>query len=240
MANELNGATVIILGGSSGIGLATAQAAQAAGAKVAITGRDAARLAAARKVLGGEVRTEQFDAAHERPAREFFESFTKIDHIFSTAGTLVLDPKLAPSRTELRPAMGVRFWAALYAAKYGAPKMNARGSLVFMSGTAARRPLAGAAVASASCGAVESFARSLVLDLAPIRVNVIQPGYVDTPLFDGFFGDQRDAILKAAGDKLPVKRVGRPDEIADAVLFLMKNGYVNGTVLTIDGGGLLV
>lgn len=240
MTRNLNGRTVVILGGSSGIGLATAQAAQAEGAEVIITGRHAARLASARDALGGNVRTRQFDAAHETPMREFFDSLPHVDHIFSTAGTLVHDAKLAPARSTLRPAMGVRFWAALYACKYGAPKIRAGGSLVFMSGTAARRPLAGAAVASASCGAVESFARAMVLDLAPVRVNVIQPGYVDTPLFDTLLGDQRDAILAAAGAKLPVGRIGRAEEIADAVLFLMKNGYVNGTMLTVDGGGLLV
>jgi NAD(P)-dependent dehydrogenase (short-subunit alcohol dehydrogenase family) len=240
MGNSLSDKTIVVLGGSSGIGLATALAAQAEGAEVLITGRDAERLARARAALGGQVRTAQFDAAHETPTREFFASIPHVDHIFSTAGTLVHDAKLTPSRTELRPAMGVRFWAALYACKYGAPRIRAGGSLVFMSGTAARRPLAGAAVASASCGAVESFARAMVLDLAPIRVNIIQPGYVDTPLFDALLGDQRDAVLAAAGEKLPVGRVGRPEEIADAVLFLMKNGYVNGTTLTVDGGGLLV
>ncbi|MGD9601042.1 MAG: SDR family oxidoreductase [Gammaproteobacteria bacterium] len=240
MDERLNGKMIVILGGSSGIGLATALAARAAGAEVAITGRNAARLARARELLGGETRTAQFDAAHETPAREFFESLPHIDHIFSTAGTLVHDPKLAPARAQLRPAMGVRFWSALYACKYGAPRIRPGGSLVFMSGTAARRPLAGAAVASASCGAVESFMRAMVLDLAPLRVNVVQPGYVDTPLFDALLGEQRDAVLQAAGEKLPVGRVGRPEEIADAVLFLMRNGYVNGTILTVDGGGTLV
>ena len=83
-------------------------------------------------------------------------------------------------------------------------------------------------------------ARAMALDLAPLRVNVIAPGYVDTPLFDALLGEQRDAVLAAAGSKLPVGRVGRAEEIADAVLFLMKNAYVNGTILTVDGGGLLV
>ncbi len=236
----LSGKRVVVLGGSSGIGLATARMALAEGAEVAITGRDAARLAKACESLGGAVVTGQFDAAHERPSEEFFKSLPHIDHVFSTAGTLVMDAKLSPSRPELRPAMGVRFWSALYAAKFGAPKMRPGGSFVFMSGTAARRPLAGASVASASCGAVESFARALALDLAPLRVNIIAPGYVDTPLFDAFLGEQKHAVLAAAGEKLPVKRVGTAEEIAEGVLFLMKNGYVNGTVLTLDGGGLLV
>ena len=134
MSGSLNGKTVIVLGGSSGIGLATAQAAQAEGAEVMITGRDEARLGRAREALGGKIRTGQFDAAHENPTREFFASIPYIDHIFSTAATLVGDVKLSPSRTELRPAMGVRFWAALYACKYGAPKMRAGGSLVLCPG----------------------------------------------------------------------------------------------------------
>ncbi|MGB1880635.1 MAG: SDR family oxidoreductase, partial [Gammaproteobacteria bacterium] len=95
-------------------------------------------------------------------------------------------------------------------------------------------------VASASCGAVDALARALALDLAPIRVNTIAPGYVDTPLFDGLLGDQRDSVLAAAAERLPVKRIGQPEDIADAVLFLMRNGYVNGINLVVDGGGLLV
>ena len=237
---SMHNATVIILGGSSGIGLATAQAVQAAGAKVVITGRDAARLENARVALGGNADARQLDAADEAGTRELFAGLPAIDHVFITAGQLVLDGKLAPATASLHPALDTRFWGALYAAKYAAPKIRPGGSITFMSGTASRRPLPGASVATASCGAVDAFARALALDLAPIRVNTIQPGYTDTPLFDGIFGDQRDAVLAAAGAKLPVGRIGRPDEIAHAVLFLMTNGYVTGINLVVDGGGLLV
>lgn len=236
----MHNTTVIILGGSSGIGLATAQAAQAEGAKVVITGRNAARLENARVALGASADARLLDAADESGTRDLFAGLPAIDHVFITAGQLVLDGKLAPDTASLHPALDTRFWGALYAAKYAAPKIRPGGSITFMSGTASRRPLPGAAVATASCGAVDAFARALALDLAPIRVNTIQPGYVDTPLLDGIFGDQRDEILAAAGAKLPVGRVGRPDEIAQAVLFLMKNGYVTGINLVVDGGGLLV
>ncbi len=118
--------------------------------------------------------------------------------------------------------------------------MNGTGSITFMSGTAACRPIAGASVASASCGAVDAFARALAVDLAPIRVNTIQPGFVDTPLLAGVLGAQRADVLAATAARLPVRRVGKPEDIADAVLFLMKNGYVNGITLTVDGGGLLI
>jgi NAD(P)-dependent dehydrogenase (short-subunit alcohol dehydrogenase family) len=232
--------TVVILGGSSGIGLATAKAAQAEGARVIITGRSAQRLQAARGELGNVARTVVLDVADESGTRAFFQELDHLDHLFITAGTLIKDSRLAPESAVLRPAMDTRFWGALYAAKYGAPKMNGSGSITFMSGTAARRPLAGVSIASASCGAVEAFARALAVDLAPIRVNTIQPGFVDTPLLDDVLGAQRTEILAAAAARLPVRRIGRPEEVADAVLFLMKNGYVTGITLTIDGGGLLV
>lgn len=237
---SLKNATVVILGGSSGIGLATAKAARAEGAQVLITGRSAQRLQTARADLGGTVRTVVLDVADETGTRTFFQELHHLDHVFITAGTLVKDSRLAPDSAALRPAMDTRFWGALYAAKYGALKMNGSGSIVFMSGTAGQRPLDGASVASASCGAVEAFARALAVDLAPIRVNTIQPGFVDTPLLDEVLGAQRAEILAAVATRLPVRRIGRPEEIADAVLFLMKNGYVTGITLTIDGGGLLV
>lgn len=237
---KLTDQTVVVLGGSSGIGLATARAARAAGARVIISARGAERLAAAARELGEGVGTVVLDAADEAGTADFFAGLDSLDHLFITAGTLVLDSRLAPATATLAPALETRFWGAVHAARYAAPKMRAGGSITFMSGTAGRRPLPGAAVATASCGAVDALARALALDLAPLRVNTIQPGYVDTPLFDDLFGAERDAILAAAGARLPVGRIGRPEEIADAVLFLMGNGYVTGINLVVDGGGLLV
>jgi NAD(P)-dependent dehydrogenase (short-subunit alcohol dehydrogenase family) len=232
--------TVVVLGGTSGIGLATAKAAQAEGAQVLVTGRSRERLQAAHAELGSGARAVALDVADEAGTRALFEGIGRIDHVFITAGSVALDARLAPDSASLRPAMDVRFWGAFNAAKYGAAKMNAGGSITFMSGTTARRPLRGAAVATASCGAVEAFARSLAIDLAPIRVNTLQPGYVDTPMLDELLGEARVAIKQEAGARLPVGRIGQPEELADAVLFLMKNGYVTGITLTVDGGGLLV
>jgi len=230
--------TVVILGGSSGIGLATAQAALAAGAKLIITGRSRERLEAARVKLQADVRTVALDVTEEAGTRALFAGFERVDHVFITAGMVTFDPKLAPASDTLRPALDQRFWGALYAAKYAATKMGAGGSITFMSGTTAIRPLPGASVATASCGAVEAFARSLALDLAPVRVNTIQPGLVDTPFLD-LLGDRRQAIIDDYSRRLPVGRPGRPEEIADAVLFLMRNQFVTGITLTVDGGGVL-
>jgi NAD(P)-dependent dehydrogenase (short-subunit alcohol dehydrogenase family) len=235
---SLKDQTVVILGGSSGIGLATAKAALAEGARVIITGRSRDKLERARTALETDVRTVALDVTDEAGTRDLFAGFPHVDHVFITAGTVAFDPKLAPASDTIRSAIDMRFWGALYAAKYAAPKMGAGGSITFMSGTTAIRPLPGASVATASCAAVEAFARSLAVDLAPIRVNTIQPGLVDTPFLD-VLGDKRDAIIQDYSRRLPVKRPGRPEEIADAVLFLMKNGFVTGITLTVDGGGVL-
>jgi NAD(P)-dependent dehydrogenase (short-subunit alcohol dehydrogenase family) len=235
---SLENKTVVILGGSSGIGLATARAALAEGARIIVTGRSRERLETAMEDLGRRCRTVSLDVTDESGTRALFAELPHVDHLFITAGTVSFDPKLAPDMAAVRPAIETRFWGAFFAAKFAAAKMGEGGSITFTSGTTAARPLRGASVATASCGAVEAFARSLAVDLAPIRVNTIQPGLVDTPFLDGL-GERRDAIIAEYAQRLPVRRAGRPEEIAQAVLFLMKNGFVTGITLTVDGGGLL-
>ena len=229
---------VVILGGSSGMGLATAKAAKADGARVVIAGRSRERLQAARAVLGDEVRTVALDVGDEIGTRALFSELGPVDHVFITAGAVLFDPKLAPDAASVRPALDTRFWGAFNAAKSAAATMSTGGSITFTSGTAAMRPIRGASVAGASCGAVEAFARSLAVDLAPIRVNTIQPGLIDTPFLDTL-GERRSAIIAEYSRRLPVGRVGRTEDVADAVLFLMKNGFVTGITLTVDGGGVL-
>jgi len=229
---------VVILGGSSGMGLATAKAAKADGARVVIAGRSRERLQAARAVLGDGVRTVALDVGDEMGTRALFSELGPVDHVFITAGAVLFDPKLAPDAASVRPALDTRFWGAFNAAKFAAANMSTGGSITFTSGTAAMRPIRGASVAGASCGAVEAFARSLAVDLAPIRVNTIQPGLIDTPFLDTL-GERRSAIIAEYSRRLPVGRVGRTEDVANAVLFLMKNGFVTGITLTVDGGGVL-
>jgi len=229
---------VVVLGGSSGMGLATAKAAKADGARVVIAGRSRERLQAARAVLGDGVRTVALDVGDEMGTRALFSELGPVDHVFITAGAVLFDPKLAPDAASVRPALDTRFWGAFNAAKFAAANMSTGGSITFTSGTAAMRPIRGASVAGASCGAVEAFARSLAVDLAPIRVNTIQPGLIDTPFLDTL-GERRSAIIAEYSRRLPVGRVGRTEDVADAVLFLMKNGFVTGITLTVDGGGVL-
>jgi NAD(P)-dependent dehydrogenase (short-subunit alcohol dehydrogenase family) len=235
---SLANTTVVILGGSSGIGLATAKAAKAEAARVVITGRSPERLQRAKAQLGGQVQTKVLDVLDEPGTRMLFAELDRVDHVFITAGAVLFDPKLATEAESIRPALDTRFWGAFNAAKFAATRMAVGGSITFMSGAAAIRPIRGASVATASCAAVEAFARALAVDLAPVRVNAVQPGLIDTPFLDSL-GDRRNAFMSEYSKRLPVGRPGRPEEVADAVLFLMKNGFVTGITLTVDGGGVL-
>jgi len=231
---------VVVLGGSSGMGLATAKAAAAEGAQVVITGRSQEKLTAANAQLPPGSRSAALDVADEAGTRSLFEQLGHIDHLFITAGSVTLGAGLSADTEKLRPAMDTRFWGALYAAKYGAAQMKDGGSITLMSGVSAWRPRPGASVGAASCGAVEAFARSLAIELAPIRVNTIQPGFIDTPLIDELVGERKSDLIAMQSARLPVKRIGTPEDIADAVLFLMKNGFVTGITLTVDGGHTLI
>jgi NAD(P)-dependent dehydrogenase (short-subunit alcohol dehydrogenase family) len=236
----LESKVVVVLGGSSGMGLATAKAASAEGAQVVITGRSQEKLNAANAQLPAGSRSAALDVADEAGTRALFEQIGHVDHLFTTAASVTLGAGLATDTEKLRPGMDTRFWGSLYAAKYGAAQMKNGGSITFMSGVSAWRPRPGASVSAASCGAIEAFARSLAIDLAPIRVNTIAPGFIDTPLIDELVGERKQALIATQASRLPVKRIGTPEDIADAVLFLMKNGFVTGITLTIDGGHTLI
>jgi NAD(P)-dependent dehydrogenase (short-subunit alcohol dehydrogenase family) len=245
---RLNGKRVVIIGGSSGIGLETARLALAAGALATIAGRSEDRLRKAAESLktptsdgtSNPLRTVVADIADESSIARLFNGETRVDHIFVSAGELrpgTADLVRADLES-LRSILDVRLLGVARVVRHARPRMNDGGSITLMSGLYSSRPAAGGAMAAAAVAGVEGIIRALALDLAPIRVNAVVPGLIETPLWDSF-GPQREAIL-ARGAKLLVGRVGRPQEVAEAVIFLMGNGFVTGTALTIDGGGSLV
>jgi len=244
---RLEGKHLVVVGGSSGIGLETARLALAEGASVTIAGRSEDRLqravAGLRAQAGGAawrgVRPVVADVTDESSIRALFEGEPRVDHLFLPAGELrpgygdVLDADLPG----LRSVLETRLLGVVHVVRQVRPKM-AGGSITLMSGLYSTRPGRGGALGAAAVAAVEGMTRALALDLAPIRVNAVAPGLIDTPLWNAF-GAQREAILAHAA-ALPVGRIGRPEEVAQAVLFLLGNGFVTGTVLAIDGGGGLV
>ena len=242
---RLTGTRVVIVGGSSGIGLETARLALAEGASVTIAGRSDVRLQRAAESLVAEsspdrLRTVVADMADELSIQALFAGETRIDHLFLPAGELRPGggDALTTELEGLRSIVEVRLIGVARAIRQAAPHMQG-GSITLMSGRYSTRPAAGGAMAAAAVAGVEGMTRALALDLAPIRVNAVAPGLIDTPLWDTFGPDVHEAFAARAA-KLPVGRIGRPEEVAEAVLFLMTNGFVTGTVLPIDGGGALV
>jgi NAD(P)-dependent dehydrogenase (short-subunit alcohol dehydrogenase family) len=235
MPASLQGASVVVVGGTSGIGLATAKMAHDGGARVVVAGRDEQRLAASLEQLGGDVRGLTLDVADEDAVRSLFASLDHVDHVVTFAGTHVAGSVSDVDTATLRGPVDNRFWGPLYLCKYAGPKMTG-GSITICTGAGVARPRAGGAIVAAAAGGSEVLARAMAVELAPVRVNVVRPGVIDTPLLDRLAGDGRDKMLAALTKRIPVRRVGRPEEIAHGVIFLMTNEYVTGTTLTIDGG----
>lgn len=235
MARSLREACVVVIGGSSGMGLATAKLADQAGAQVVIAGRDKDRLAAACDEIGGKVQAMSVDVADEDGVRDFFASLDAIDHLATFAGTHAIGRIADTDTATLKGPVDSRFWGPIHMFKYAAPKMTA-GSITVCTGAGVGRPRPGAAIVSAAAGGSEVLARAMALELAPVRVNVIRPGIVDTPMLARMAGNRREEVMAEHAKRIPLGRVAQAEEIADAVLFLMTNEYVTGTTLTIDGG----
>src|SRR5262245_52986856 len=243
---------VVVIGGSSGIGLETARLALVEGASVTIAGRSEDRLRRAADSLefsyedaSGKTPTDRLrcaiaDIADESSVRSLFAGERHVDHLFLPAGELRPGTAdvLGADLEGLRSILDVRLLGVVHAIRRAGPKMREGGSITLMSGLYSTRPAAGGAMGAAAVAGVEGMTRALALDLAPIRVNAVAPGLIDTPLWDAF-GPQREAFAARAA-RLPVGRIGRPEEVAEAVVLLLTNGFVTGTVLPIDGGGGLV
>ena len=238
---RLDGKRVVVISGSSGIGLETARLALSLGAYVTIAGRSEDRLsraAATLKHFSDRLRTVVADLSDGESIQSLFSGESQVDHVFVPAESHARPPTLLTGDIAgMRSVLEVRLLGVAHVVRHTKPLMK-NGSIVLMSGLYSTRPAAGGAMAAAAVAAVEGMTRALALDLAPIRVNAVAPGLIDTPLWDTF-GPQREAIL-ASTLKLPVGRPGRPEEIAEAVVFLMTNGFVTGVVLPVDGGGSLV
>ena len=225
---------VVIIGGSSGMGFATARLAQEQGANVTIASRSSEKLRQAVQQLG-HVRAVVADIMIESDVQEIFRELDRVDHIFISGGQWLGGTVVAAKLETLHSDVNQRFWGPLYVVRHAMPKMTS-GSITFLSGQYGSRPAVGAVVTAAMNAAIEVLAKGLALELAPIRVNAIAPGLIDTPML----GDYREGAAKWAVESLPVKRIGLAEEVAQAVILLMTNGFITGEVLHIDGGGRLV
>jgi NAD(P)-dependent dehydrogenase (short-subunit alcohol dehydrogenase family) len=238
--NTLEDKMVVVLGGSSGIGLETARQARAGGATVVLTGRDPDRLRKAAD-LTGAVRTEAFEVTdHDELARFFGSVDGPIDHVMITAG----GPYYAPlADIDLPKATGAFYehiGVMIDVARTAAPKIRPGGGIVVMNGTAPRRPTTGLIVAAATATGLSAAAATLALELAPVRVNVIAAGFVDTPLSATLVGDGLEARRTELRARLPIRRVVEAGDVAALAVHLMTNTALTGGTYDIDGGQQLV
>ncbi len=233
---KLKSKRVLVIGGSSGIGMAVAAGALAEGANVTIAGRTADRLTRASGVLGN-VRAVQLDTSDADGLAAFFETEEAFDHILVSAAQTPTGPVRKLGEAEARAAMDSKFWGAYAVARVA--KIADGGSLTFVSGFLAERPSASSVLQGAINAALEALARGLALELAPLRVNAISPGLVDTPLWSKMDGEARNAMFAKVGATLPAGRVGVPEDIANAAIYLMTTGFATGSVVRVDGGGVI-
>jgi len=233
---ELLGQTVVVIGGSAGIGLETARRARAEGAEVILTGRNPERLNQAAREVDAQ-RAAAFDANDATSLERFFEDLpTPIDHVMITAGGPHYGPLLEMDSSEVRQAMSGHAVLALKVARNAAGKMRPGGTLLLMGGTGGRRVGRGLGIVSAATAALPPFTAALALELAPVRVNLIAAGFVDTPLSASLLGDRLEERRNELRATLPIGRVVGPADVAALAVHIMSNTALTGATYDIDGG----
>jgi NAD(P)-dependent dehydrogenase (short-subunit alcohol dehydrogenase family) len=237
---ELIGQTVVVIGGSSGIGLETARRAHVEGASVILVGRNPDRLEQAARELDAQ-RIAVFDANDPTAVQSFFQGLaTPVDHVMVTAGAPHYGSPLTMTLDEVRRGLTEHLMLVLEVARYAANKVRPPGSLIFMGGTGSRRPRVGSAIAGTVTMALPTLIANLALELAPVRVNLIAPGFVDTPLSASILGGDLDKRRDELRATLHIRRVVEPTDVAALAVHLMSNTALTGSTFDIDGGQQLV
>jgi NAD(P)-dependent dehydrogenase (short-subunit alcohol dehydrogenase family) len=239
-APALAGQTVVLIGGSSGIGLETARLARAEGADVILTGRSSERLERAARDVGA-ADTAAFDAADPDRLTAFLAGLpAPVDHVLVTAGSPYYAPLADFDFARGRREVDEHLWLAMRLAREAPARVRPGGSLLFMGGTGGRRPAVGLAVAGALTAAQPALIANLALEIAPVRVNLIAAGFVDTPLSATLLGADLDARRGQLRATLPIGRVVGPADVAALAVHLMVNTALTGATYDIDGGQQLV
>jgi NAD(P)-dependent dehydrogenase (short-subunit alcohol dehydrogenase family) len=233
---QLKGKTVVVVGGSSGIGYSTAELAKAEGAEVIVASHNAERLnAAAEKLAAKAIAT---DVTSDDSVAKLFAATGAVDHVVVTAARLRTGPFKTVSMDDVRSTMESKFWGAWRVAR--SAQFRPGGTLTLVSGFLSIRPRPNAAITSSVNGALESLTRALAVDLSPVRVNCVSPGLIDTPIRAAMPEAARRDLLAKAAAALPVGRIGLAEDVARPILAFMTNSFATGSVVYIDGGGLLI
>jgi len=237
----LEGKKVVILGGSSGIGLATAKTAAAEGANIIIISSKQQRITEALKELPSDSEGFAVDLTSEQQVKDVFEKLGAIDHLVYTAGESLQLMNIADAAiADAKKFFDLRYWGAFMAVKYASPHINTGGSITLTGGITSIRPGKGWSVATSICAAMEGFTRAMAVELAPIRVNMVSPGVVKTNLWNDMPNADRESFYTNVGSGLLVKRVGEAEDIAQTYLYLIRQQFSTGQMVVVDGGHVLV
>jgi len=238
---SFDGQRVVIIGASAGIGEAAAMALAAKGADVTITGRSKERLDQAAQRIGHPVSVAELDATSREALDAFFAATGTIDHLVLCAspGAVGVGPIATLDEAALRQAFDGKFFAHVKAIQAALPHLRQDGSVTLVTAASARAAFAGTAGLAAVNGALETIVAPLAVELAPLRVNAVSPGVIDTHWWGAMPEDQRRAYFDAAAAVTPTRRIGKPEDVADAIAYLVSAGFVTGTVLECTGGANL-
>lgn len=237
MSRSLAGTRVLVLGGSSGIGLATAKAAATDGAKVTVVSRSGEKVKAAVAEVGHDAAGVPIDTTNDAALEDFFARQPDWDHIVvSVAAGRSAGLHDLPLQ-DAYGNMNAKFWTAYKTARLA--RISAEGSLTLVSGFLSQRPNKDALLQGCINAALESLGRGLALALSPVRVNTVSPGLIDTPIRAAMPADKKKAMVDHAAATLPAKRVGQAEDVANAIVMLMTNPFTTGSTLFIDGGGMI-
>lgn len=237
--NNLAGKNVVVIGGTAGIGLATAMAASELGAKVWAVGRSAAHIAKAKAAGKGKFEVRQADTHDAAALEAIFKEVGTIDHLVSAAvgGERTLKPFLEQTEAQFKAAYD-KFWGYAKVVRTGAPYLADDAAITLVSGSPARKIKPAQSALSCVGASVENLVRCLAVEMAPVRVNVVSPGTIATAMFDWMGEDKESKLSDMTGGHL-IKRAGTPEEVAAGLIFVMQNEFVTGTTVDVDGGRLL-
>jgi NAD(P)-dependent dehydrogenase (short-subunit alcohol dehydrogenase family) len=232
-------AKTVIIVVSSGMGLASAKALQDKGHEIIIASRSKEKLEKAAQQIE-KATTYSLDFTQEEDLLHFFQSIGFIDHLVITSASFVMGPFLKMPTQDAKDFFDHKFWGQYLAAKIGAPFIRQGGSITFFCGIAGHKPFQHFAAGSAINAAIEGLTRALALELSPLRVNAISPGTIVTPVWDSVPEKERKEEFEQTAQRLPVKKVGQPEDVAKAVIFLIECGYASGSIVYVDGGALII